>query len=75
MSDTETELETLNRLETALARIGAALPAFAHQGQTQHGPAQPGAAAANPHFIATLDQVIATLRAALNEPDIDEGAP
>jgi hypothetical protein len=74
MSDTETELETLNRLESALARIGAARQMLAQQSHTQHGLAQPGAIAANPTIIATLDQVIATLRGALTEPDIDEGA-
>lgn len=74
MSEPETELETLNRLESALARIGAARSVLAQQSHTEHGLVQPGLIAANPAIIATLDQVIATLRAALIEPDIDEGA-
>lgn len=64
MTDTETELETLARLESALAAISAAC---AVRPQT----AEPHTA--SPAMIATLDQVIATLRTALAEPDIDEG--
>ena len=64
MTDTETELETLARLESALAAISTARTL---RPQT----AEP--LTARPALIATLDQVIATLRTALAEPDIDEG--
>ena len=64
MTDTETELETLARLESALAAISAA--------RTLH-PQTTEPLTARPALIATLDQVIATLRTALAEPDIDEG--